>query len=263
VRREGEPAEGWFSVDDLGDGVRLVSEPFAHDFIRANFFIVDCSGETLVVDCGLGLARIGDQFPEIKRGAPTLLVTHAHNDHRGGAGEFDVRLCHRLEAGILESRTHGRTRPKDWPKESIKAAREAGYQIPDYMLAREPVADFDPGQYWIEPAPPTRLVDEGDVISVGTRQFRILHLPGHTPGGIGLFEERTGVFFSGDLLYDGPLVDGLPESNVEDFVRSVGRIGELPVRVMHGGHNQSVSGKRMKELADEYLRSKGIDPGSR
>jgi len=68
-----------------------------------------------------------------------------------------------------------------------------------------------------------------------------------------LDEEDTGVFFSGDLLYDGPLVDGLPESNAADFAASVARIRDLPLRRLHGGHGPSVSHDQAVELADRYL----------
>jgi glyoxylase-like metal-dependent hydrolase (beta-lactamase superfamily II) len=257
---ENRIANQWFSACQHGKGVRLITEPYADDFIRGNFFIVDCGDETLMVDSGLGLASIRGQFPEVGERESVLVLTHPHNDHRGGAPAFEQRIAHRLDAPALDRRVHGRTRPEDWPTENIQAARSAGYQIPVYMLEREPHPGFDPDEYWIEPAPATRLVDEGDTVEVGSRRFSVLHLPGHTPGGIGLLEEKTGIFFSGDLLYDGPLVDGLPESNVQDFIRSVARIRQLPVSVMHGGHNQSVPRERMMELAEQYLSSKGVDP---
>ena len=148
---------------------------------------------------------------------------------------------------------HGRTRPGDWPAENLRAARASGYTFPSYMLAQSPHPGFDPDDYWLEPAPATAFVEEGDRVAVGSREFTVLHLPGHTPGGIGLLEEATGVFFSGDLLYDGPLVDGLPESNVADFAASVARIRDLPISRLHGGHGPSISHDQAVELADRYL----------
>ncbi len=55
----------------------------------------------------------------------------------------------------------------------------------------------------ITPAPATRLLAEGEAIDLGDRHFEVLHLPGHSPGSIGLWEEATGIFFSGDAIYDG------------------------------------------------------------
>ena len=75
----------------------------------------------------------------------TLVLTHAHNDHRGGAPEFDVRLAHRLEQEVLSARVHGRTRPGDWPAENLRAAKASGYTFPPYMLDRSPHARIRPG----------------------------------------------------------------------------------------------------------------------
>jgi glyoxylase-like metal-dependent hydrolase (beta-lactamase superfamily II) len=69
------------------------------------------------------------------------------------------------------------------------------------------------------------MVDEGDEIDLGDRTFRVLHLPGHTPGEIGLWEEATRTLFSGDCVYEsGVLLDELPESSIADYVRSMRRL---------------------------------------
>jgi glyoxylase-like metal-dependent hydrolase (beta-lactamase superfamily II) len=52
------------------------------------------------------------------------------------------------------------------------------------------------------------------VIDLCDRVFEVLHLPGHSPGSIGLWERQTGTLFSGDAIYDGPLLDELRDSNI-------------------------------------------------
>ena len=47
------------------------------------------------------------------------------------------------------------------------------------------------------------------MVDIGNRHFEVLHLPGHSPGSIGLWEEASGTLFSGDAVYDGPLLDEL------------------------------------------------------
>ena len=103
------------------------------------------------------------------------------------------------------------------------------------------------------PTEPNRVVDEGDPIDIGSRRFEVLHLPGHSPGSIGLWEERTGTLFSGDAIYDGPLLDELPDSDVLAYVATMKRLRELPVTVVHGGHEPSFGRDRMRELVDGYL----------
>lgn len=97
---------------------------------------------------------------------------------------------------------------------------------------------------------------EGDVLDLGDRQFEVLHLPGHSPGSIGLWEAASGVFFSGDAIYDGPLLDDLPGSDIPAYVRTIKRLRELPVRVVHGGHDPSFGRERLIELADGYLKKR-------
>ena len=48
-------------------------------------------------------------------------------------------------------------------------------------------------------------VVEGDVIKVGTLRFEVIETPGHTAGGICLFEREDGVLFTGDTLFSGAI----------------------------------------------------------
>ena len=91
------------------------------------------------------------------------------------------------------------------------------------------------------------------MIDLGDRAFEVLHLPGHSPGSIGLWEEASGVLFSGDAIYDGPLLDELQGSDVEDYAATVRRLRQLPVEVVHGGHENSFGRARLVELCDAYL----------
>jgi glyoxylase-like metal-dependent hydrolase (beta-lactamase superfamily II) len=80
-----------------------------------------------------------------------------------------------------------------------------------------------------------------------------MHLPGHSPDSIGLYDEANGVLFSGDAVYDGPLIDGNTDSDVGAYVATMERLRALPVTVVHGGHDPSFGRDRLVELCDEYL----------
>jgi glyoxylase-like metal-dependent hydrolase (beta-lactamase superfamily II) len=96
-------------------------------------------------------------------------------------------------------------------------------------------------------------LEEGEIIDLGDRNFEVLHLPGHTPGSIGLYERASETLFSGDAIYDGPLVDMLPESDIVAYAKTLKRLRELPVRAVHGGHEPSFDGDRLIEIIDDYL----------
>jgi glyoxylase-like metal-dependent hydrolase (beta-lactamase superfamily II) len=117
-----------------------------------------------------------------------------------------------------------------------------------------PYAGYDLSSYRVRPARVTRTVEDGDRIDLGDRSFEVLHLPGHSRGSIGLWESSTGILFSGDSVYDGPLLDELPGSDIANYVLTMRRLRELPVRVVHAGHDPSFGRDRLVALADDYLR---------
>lgn len=119
-----------------------------------------------------------------------------------------------------------------------------------------PHAGFDPATHLMRAAEAGRLIGEGDVIDTGGEAFEVLHLPGHSPGSIGLWNARTGVLFSGDAIYDGPLLDQIPGSDIPTYVRTMARLRELPVSVVHAGHDPSFGRDRLIGLADQYLNSR-------
>ncbi len=121
------------------------------------------------------------------------------------------------------------------------------------MFDRLPPGGFDPATYAVRAAPATRLVEAGDVIDLGDRYFTVLHLPGHSPGSIALWEAATGVLLSGDAVYDGALIDDAYHSNTWQYLDTMHRLREIPVRVVHAGHYPSFGRQRYLELIDEYL----------
>jgi glyoxylase-like metal-dependent hydrolase (beta-lactamase superfamily II) len=118
--------------------------------------------------------------------------------------------------------------------------------------------DWDAARYRIQPAPAQRLLAHGDVIDLGNRHFEVIHTPGHSPGGIGLFEKASGIFLSGDIVYDGPLIDDAYHSNREDYVATMEHLRNLPVSVIHGGHFPSFGATCYHQLIDEYLAGQRV-----
>ncbi len=59
------------------------------------------------------------------------------------------------------------------------------------------------GMHVAQPAPPERLLHEGDEVKVGSIALKVLHTPGHTPGGICLLQDK--MVFVGDTLFQGSI----------------------------------------------------------
>jgi glyoxylase-like metal-dependent hydrolase (beta-lactamase superfamily II) len=124
---------------------------------------------------------------------------------------------------------------------------------PDVLIKAVPHEGYDPSGYRLRPVTVTRHLCDGDVVDLGDRAFTVVHLPGHSPGSIAFFDEHDGTLFSGDAVHDDVLIDEIAGADIGDYVASLRRLRELPVRIVHPGHGPGFQGSRMRELIDEYL----------
>ena len=115
---------------------------------------------------------------------------------------------------------------------------------------------YDPTDYALTPAGVTRELAEGDIVDLGDRVFRVLHLPGHTPGSINLYDERRGDLFTGDVAYEGGLIDTCYGSDIDAYVATMQRLQQVPIRRALPGHGQTFGESRLRELAAEYVEQR-------
>lgn len=248
-------APQWFDIRPGSDGLVHVVEPYASPLIRSNIWLVRGRDRDLLVDSGLGVASLRHALDGFLERPVVAVATHTHYDHVGSLHEFDERLVHPSEAADLEHPPERAVlRRSDIPAAGLRMLEDAGYPIDrEDFLSAHPSADFDPAAFATTPTTATGLLDEGDVVDLGDRFFELLHLPGHSPGGIALLERTTGTLYAGDVIYDGPLLDNLRGSDREAYVLSMERLRRLDVTVVHAGHDASFGRERLVEIADAYI----------
>ncbi len=234
-------ATDWYETIRMADDVTLIHEPWIKPFFRCNMWHVRGRDHDLLFDTGLGHFSLRQHVRLVGEHSLICVASHTHFDHIGCHHEFPVRCVHRAEASILADPRN------DW----TLAVRYAT----DDMFDRLPEG-WNTSRYQVQPAPAQRLLAHGDVIDLGNRQFEVIHTPGHSPGGIGLFEKASGMFLSGDIVYDGPLIDDAYHSNREDYMTTMDQLRDLRVSVVHGGHFPSFGPTRYHQLIDEYLTGK-------
>ncbi len=245
-------AADWFRARPLSPGLTLIDEPHVHPLFQANMYLVEGTRRDMILDTGMGVAPLRPYLDRLRAdpAKPLLCVSsHAHVDHIGGVHEFDDRRIHAAEA---EDQTHpGRYSllKSGYAPESLARYMAAGYPpLWDVVIDALPHAGYDPAAYVLQGAAPTGLLTEGDVIDLGSRRFEVWHLPGHSPGGVGLFERATGILISGDAIYDGPLIHDGPGADLADYEASFVKLEALPVTIIHGGHNTAFGPERMAEI---------------
>jgi glyoxylase-like metal-dependent hydrolase (beta-lactamase superfamily II) len=246
-------ADKWFEFQRVDDDITLIWEPNVVPLIRCNIWHLRGRDRDLLIDTGLGMASLKAAARHLFEKKLTAIATHAHYDHVGGFHEFEDRVIHGAEARKVAAGNAASLYGAGKEDALLESIRAAGYDVPPELFTAVPSEGYDPRSYAVLPAPPTRVVGEGDVIDIGDRQFEVLHLPGHSPGSIGLWEAETGTLFSGDAIYDGPLLDELPGSDIPTYVATMKRLRQLPVSVVHAGHDPSFGRARLGELCDAYL----------
>lgn len=232
-------ARDWYESQKLHDGISRIREIHVASWLRCNIWHVCGRDRDLIIDTGMGLRPLAGEIAQLSDRPITAIMTHSHFDHAGGLHEFSDRCGHSAEATVIASPTDANT------------VADSGFVRAETFTAL-PYEGFSHKDYLVRSAPLTRLLDEGDVVDLGDRVFKVFHLPGHSPGSIALFEEATGTFFSGDVVYDGALIDDLYHSDSEVLKESHARLKELPISTVHAGHFQSFGRDRMIEIIDEY-----------
>ena len=145
--------------------------------IMANCFILGCeeTKEAVIIDPGDEAGRILSTVSELALGVKTILNTHGHFDHVAGnkgikeATQADI-MIHTLDAPMLG-------------------------QLSDSAAAWGLSAENSPA--------PDRTLEDGDTVSFGNIVLKVIHTPGHTPGGVSF--STDGHVFAGDTLFAGSI----------------------------------------------------------
>lgn len=167
----------------------------SEDHITNCYIVVDeNSKEAMVVDPGAEPERIIEMLQVLDAKLKYIVLTHCHADHIGGV----YGLKEALGGDILSHRVEA---------ENLK---KTDVNLTD-RIGRE--------QIWLEVD--SRL-DDGDIIHVGEIEFKIIHTPGHTSGGICLYCETENMLISGDTLFRGTWGrTDLPTGNMDDIMKSI------------------------------------------
>jgi glyoxylase-like metal-dependent hydrolase (beta-lactamase superfamily II) len=161
---------------------------------QANCFVISCSetGEGAVVDPGDEDELILDIVRTEQVRVKFILLTHAHIDHVGALGPVKKAtgaeiLMHREDTFLLEG---------------------VGAQALSFGLHVDGYTKVD------------RYVEDGDEFSFGNLTARVIHTPGHSPGGVCYHIGKS--LFVGDTLFAGSIGrTDLPGGSFETLIRSI------------------------------------------
>ena len=219
--------QGWFRVEQPEPGVFVIEEPLHVERVKS--FLVVGGERAVLIDTGMGVGDIRALVEELTDRPLTVVNSHAHWDHVGGnvlfAGLAAV-LIHEAEAEDLE-RGVGNDR--------LQAAF-----APAHLLGPLP-ASFDPGTAEIPPSRATARLRGGEVLDLGGRSLEVIHAPGHSPGGIVLWDRAGGALFSTDVAYADELLCVGDDADFAAYQATMNRLAALEPtpRVCYPSHGLS------------------------
>ena len=172
---------------------------FEFNPFRENTYVLsDDTGECLIVDPGCQEPEEQDlllaHFEENDLEPVKMVNTHCHIDHILGTAflhdQFKLPfLIHPQEKPLLTA--------------SIAQGEFFGLDVQT-------------------PPEPTDFLNEGDTVTFGDLLFEVIHIPGHSPGGIVLLNREQQCIFTGDVLFQGSIGrTDLPGGDFDSLVNSI------------------------------------------
>lgn len=193
---------------------------FTFNAFQENTWVISSAGEALIVDPGCYSTEEKKELDDYIRTSGLKVVmlinTHGHIDHVLGNDHVTSTygiplLIHTFDVPVLQA---------------VKAYA-SNYGFPAYR-------EVNPGGH----------LEEGQFIRFGTAECRVLFLPGHAPGHIGLYFSKEGKLFSGDVLFHQSIGrTDLPGGDFETLIRSIqAKVFALPGdTTIYPGHGDTTT----------------------
>jgi glyoxylase-like metal-dependent hydrolase (beta-lactamase superfamily II) len=189
-----------------------------------------------LIDSGVKLSEVSIfEYLEKTKRKPhqisTLILTHSHPDHIGGAQAIQSKTDCTISAHARESK---------WIEDVELQSRER--PIPGFHNLVGGSVNVD------------QILNDGDILDLGDNlKLQVLHTPGHSEGSISLLFQEDQVLFSGDAL---PLPGDIPI--YEDVLLSLGSIKKLKaiggINVILSSWDEPKAGETVYKAMDESLR---------
>jgi len=260
-----------------------VLAPLADDIVRVTWSIplgiphVHCylvrveSDGWMLVDTGLGLPDVeaawAAAFATLDGPVVSILITHNHPDHVGGAADVARLTGAPVNQGRLDYERCVRMWGEGASREYLH--RHLGRHGTPLTEARRILAAEQDVAGLVRHARDPTLLDEGDVL----HGWQVLRLPGHADGHLALL--RDGVLLAGDTILDPitPAIGLYPDSSPDplaDYLASLERIAELRLRIAYAGHGRPIADPAARAAAiaahhDERLAhtARAVSEGAR
>lgn len=194
----------------------MILETVVVGAIQVNCYILACaeSREAIIIDPGDQYSKISRVMNKYKLKPAMVINTHGHYDHIGCDDEFGVAVyAHELDFPMLQ-----------YAHKNLSASFSSAYNVKSQI---KPLKDKE-------------------IIKFDCLELEVIHLPGHTRGGIGLLMKKpqANIVFTGDTLFENGIgrydLEGGSRSQLEHGIKE--RLFVLPPEtIVYPGHGPSTT----------------------
>lgn len=205
----------------------VIGQPSTHDLSLIDPGLVGKGNDKID-----SILKLGIELEAIRR----VILTHTHFDHIGALPEIQKRIpwvelwLHRAEGDPLEQ---GDERTI-YGMEMFQQVCQMQYGIKN-------------GSFTFKV---NRKLQGGETLHIGGMTWEVIHIPGHSPGSIGLYHAPQKILIPGDVIYADHAIGrfdlfGADGGKLRDSLK---RLAGLEVKILLPGHNRIVT-----KLPDGYI----------
>lgn len=206
-------------MEKLTDKIKLLS--------NGKYRLPYCNGLLIEdeINCLLDSSPTDDEFVHLDGVKVDLIVnSHSHTDHNSRNHAFpDAKI-------LLHPAEHARAASGD------EYLRAYGFD----MFNAEDVRPLYLGAVKYAARPADGEIADGQIISTGSIEFQVVHLPGHTCGHCGFLFAKEGFIFTADMHPDVLAQYAMLDSSVDDFITSIRKLIDLKPETIIAGHGKAV-----------------------
>ncbi len=87
---------------------------------------------------------------------------------------------------------------------------------------------------------PDKSLKDNEILNLGDYKLKVIHTPGHTPGSICLYEQKSKILFSGDTVFAYGNIGrtDLPGGSIEELRESIKKLSKINVKILYPGHGE-------------------------
>ena len=213
---------------------------------EVNMFLLVGNERAVLVDCGYGGVDLPAIIREVTELPVTVICTHGHIDHAFGSWMFEDVYLHPLDKEVYHRHGNRQMQEDSWNKTDLRMLKFYKMPVNEFEAQRERALSHEPGAV-------KELLD-GQTFELGERPLRVMHMPGHTQGGVLVYDEKNKILFSGDSL-NGQVWMSLEEStSLPEYGKELSKIQKFVeqegITTQYSGHGRKSenSPKRITKL---------------